>query len=223
MSRARASRARASARDAGSSRSAVAQGMNWLSIYRVVLLALPKDLRRKHGRSMERLFVRALGQARKGGRLHGVLAGVTGLWDVVARGLYERGRHGARGMRGSHRPGGWGMNPLLEDLRHTIRSLRRAPAFTVTCVLILALGIGTATAVFAAFRAVMLDGLPVADPDRIVSLTLHKRPSRVVYLNREEIEALRRESRTLQRSGDGALMAGRGPHRQAHPHGHARR
>ena len=49
------------------------------------------------------------------------------------------------------------MERFVEDLRHGIRSLRRAPAFTATSVMILALGIGTATAMFTAFRVVMLE------------------------------------------------------------------
>lgn len=89
------------------------------------------------------------------------------------------------------------MDRFMDDIRHGIRSLRRAPAFTLTSALSLALGIGTATAVFAGFRAVVLDELPVTGPNRIVLLSLQRQPTGSVPLAPEEIDALRRESRTL--------------------------
>lgn len=65
---------------------------SWTRIYRLVLCLLPPALRRKHGPAMEALFARELGRARARGRLHGALAGATGVCDVVRRGVYERMR-----------------------------------------------------------------------------------------------------------------------------------
>ena len=56
----------------------------------------------------------------------------------------------------------------VRDLRHAIRLLRRSPGFTVTAVLILALGVGINTTIFSAANAALLKGLPVTDPDRLV-------------------------------------------------------
>ena len=53
---------------------------------------------------------------------------------------------------------------MLADLKHATRQLRRSPAFTLTAVLTLALGIGAATAIFTLVHAVLLRSLPVADP-----------------------------------------------------------
>ncbi len=53
---------------------------------------------------------------------------------------------------------------MLADLKHTLRQLRRSPAFTLTAVLTLALGIGATTAIFTLVHAVLLRSLPVADP-----------------------------------------------------------
>ncbi len=53
----------------------------------------------------------------------------------------------ARGLR-------W-LDQLLRDLRHAARGLRRSPGFTLSAVGVLALGIGSTTAVFSAVEAVL--------------------------------------------------------------------
>jgi lipopolysaccharide export LptBFGC system permease protein LptF len=64
--------------------------MSWTVIYRLVLRLLPRELRRKHGPAMETLFARELEQARADGGLHVVLAGMSGVADVVRRAAYEQ-------------------------------------------------------------------------------------------------------------------------------------
>jgi putative ABC transport system permease protein len=59
---------------------------------------------------------------------------------------------------------------LLEDFSYAMRQLRRAPGFAFTVVLTLALSVGVATAVFCVIDAVVLQPLPYANPDRIVSV-----------------------------------------------------
>src|SRR5688572_29196749 len=56
------------------------------------------------------------------------------------------------------------------DVRFTGRALRRSPAFTLTVVLMLALGIGANTAVFGVVNSVLLKPLPYPGADRIVVL-----------------------------------------------------
>ena len=59
---------------------------------------------------------------------------------------------------------------LSQDLRYSIRSLRRSPAFSVTAILTVALGIGVNAAVFNLIYTVLLDPLPYRDPGRLVHL-----------------------------------------------------
>ena len=72
------------------------------------------------------------------------------------------------------------MDGILHDLRCAIRSLRKAPAFSVVAVLTLALGIGANAAIFTVIRAVLLKSPPYADADRLVLLG-EKRPDASNY------------------------------------------
>ena len=45
---------------------------------------------------------------------------------------------------------------MLRDLRHAMRTLARAPGYSLTVILTLALGIGGTTAVFSVLRSVIL-------------------------------------------------------------------
>ena len=56
------------------------------------------------------------------------------------------------------------------DLRYAVRALLRSPAFAVTAIVILALGIGANTALFNAVKGLLLDPLAVADPAGLVRL-----------------------------------------------------
>jgi predicted permease len=65
---------------------------------------------------------------------------------------------------------------LLQDAHYTWRSWRRRPAFALAAIGVLALGIGSSTALFAALDRVLFRPLPYADPDRLVSAGLVMAP-----------------------------------------------
>lgn len=57
-----------------------------------------------------------------------------------------------------------------QDLRYALRTFRKAPLFTAVAVLSLAFGIGANTAIFTLIHQLILQRLPVRDPERLVML-----------------------------------------------------
>jgi predicted permease len=57
------------------------------------------------------------------------------------------------------------MISAIRDLRYALRQLRNSPGFTLTVVLMLALGIGANTAVFSVMNAILMQLLPVSRPE----------------------------------------------------------
>ena len=62
------------------------------------------------------------------------------------------------------------MENVWKDLRHSVRALRRSPAFAIAAIASLALGIGANTLIFTFLNALFFKSLPVADPARAVAL-----------------------------------------------------
>ena len=61
------------------------------------------------------------------------------------------------------------LETLIQDTRYALRRLRKSPAFTITTVLILALGIGATTSIFTLVHAVNNEVPGSGQPRRIVS------------------------------------------------------
>jgi predicted permease len=59
---------------------------------------------------------------------------------------------------------------LTRDIRYALRTLARTPGFTLTAILVMALGIGATTALFTVVKSVLLNPLPYPHSSRLVSL-----------------------------------------------------
>ena len=67
----------------------------------------------------------------------------------------------------------WGfpsLDSIVQDLQYGLRLLRRSPVFSAVAVLSLAIGIGAGAAVFSLADSVLLEKLPVSDPDGLLVL-----------------------------------------------------
>jgi predicted permease len=64
---------------------------------------------------------------------------------------------------------------VWRDVRYGMRTLMRTPAFSVTAILVMALGIGATTSLFTIVRSVLLKPLPFREADKLVMLYEHFR------------------------------------------------
>ncbi len=102
---------------------------------------------------------------------------------------------------------GW-LEDVGNDVKHSVRSLRRAPGFTAVAVLTLALGIGANTAIFSVVNTILLRSQPYRDADRMVRVmvstpeTVGGVPRRgPLRLSAAELDQLRLNARSLSHVG----------------------
>ncbi|NKB88381.1 MAG: FtsX-like permease family protein [Acidobacteria bacterium] len=148
------------------------------ALYRWALVAYPRAFRREFGEAMLDLYAAQADRARRLGAVAQVRFLRFTLVDLVRNAVAERTRRWRRHPLTdrpqlppeSPRDPRESMNNLLREVRHAARRLMKAPAFTVTAVLIVALGIGANTAIFSFVDGVVLRPQPYADADRIVNV-----------------------------------------------------
>lgn len=125
-------------------------------IYRLLLAAYPRGVRREDGEEMRRMFSdiyrhepESQGMAGRAG------LGAATLRDIATGSIKER------------RPF---LDNVVQDLRYGLRRLRDNPTLTVAAVLTLGIGIGAVTAVYSLVDAMVMSPLPYPRVERIVAL-----------------------------------------------------
>lgn len=83
----------------------------------------------------------------------------------LALGGAEQVKEECRDARGTR----W-LEDLAQDTRHALRSFRQKPGFAAVTVMILALGIGATTAMFAVVNSVLLRPLSFPEPESLVTI-----------------------------------------------------
>ena len=123
-----------------------------------------------------------------------------------------RGWTGFEPRANAYRPGGPMFKSWITDARYAARRLRSRPTYTILSILTLALGIGGTTAVFGIARPLLLDPLPYANANEVVTFWM---PG---WWNEEEFMYFRGRipgfrAVGMHRPGDVTMREGDGPTR----------
>ena len=120
-----------------------------MGFYRALLRFYPRSFRAEYGDEMCAVFARELKAATGVGRI-----------ALMIRAVFDTVLNASR----VH------IDITRQDLRYAFRSLRRTPGFTITAIIVAALGIGATTAAFSVADHVLLRPLPFHDSERLVKL-----------------------------------------------------
>ncbi|HEX8897547.1 MAG TPA: ABC transporter permease, partial [Chthoniobacterales bacterium] len=102
----------------------------------------------------------------------------------------------------------------MQDVRYAFRSLRKAPVFSLTVTLVLALGIGSTALMFTIVNSVLLKGPPFPHADRIVMLWQDLPQEKRVSFSTREFTVWRDQTQLFENfaamTGTGYTITGRG-------------
>jgi len=133
--------------------------------------------------------------------------------DLMRRGVpTDEARRRARLAFGAverYREEGWEarrprlLEDLGRDLRYSVRTLRRSPAFTVMAVLCIGLGIGVTTTIFAVVEGVLLRPLPFPRAEQLVSVYAAnpQRDMHGVNISRFDFDSWQQQSKSFGQIG----------------------
>lgn len=93
------------------------------------------------------------------------------------------------------------MSSWIKDLRHSARRLIRARGFFMIVTLMLAVGIGSITAVFSLIEGILLRPLPFHDPNRLVQLGEHVGGNSGIGITARDIRAYTTEAKAFSSMG----------------------
>jgi putative ABC transport system permease protein len=101
-----------------------------------------------------------------------------------------------------------------QDVRYAFRALRKSPLFSVTVLLVLALGIGSTALMFTIVNSVLLKGPPFAEADRLVMLWQDLPQEKRVSFSTREFSVWQQQTEVFENiaamTGTGFTITGRG-------------
>src|SRR5215831_2448532 len=142
-----------------------------LTLYQWLLRAFPRAFRDRFADDLTDVFADRLREARRKGTGAVAVLWLRTIADVLMHATTERQVAHAT----STRSGGF-MSGFGSDVVTAVRGLLRRPGFTLAIGLMLAVGLGFNTALFAVVQSVLLRPLPYVKPDRIMMLWTGRNP-----------------------------------------------
>ena len=145
-----------------------------MRMYRWLVRLSPEELRREYGAAMEEMFARRLAEARHEGvwrRAHlwgRELAGLLML--AVSERFGGAARTRARQQQRFLAAKAGVMDMTTQEIWQAARRLARAPLFTLTAALTLALAIAANATIFTVVHRVVMNPLPYPESDRLIAL-----------------------------------------------------
>jgi putative ABC transport system permease protein len=121
-----------------------------MRVYRLLLHLLPASFREEYGEEMARVFARQRRDAPHTAARAWLWVGALG--DILQNSVRTH------------------LDVLRQDLRQSVRTLRRSPAFSLTTIIVTALGVGATTAAFTLTDFVLVRPLPFPNADQLVKV-----------------------------------------------------
>jgi putative ABC transport system permease protein len=149
--------------------------------YRALLHCYPASFRREYGAEMAAAY--AAKRRVTTGPLAVVLLWIETLVDVLTNAAAVHAEM------------------LGQDLRYAVRTLRNAPGFALTAVIVTALGVGANTAAFSVADFVLVRPLPFVQADRLVTLWEHSPTDQTLQPSPANLADWRRMTRSFSQIG----------------------